>query len=439
MGSCLDASWLHIRFFVMALFCTIIGITLTGLGTTIVVYVLWTGTENVIYRGWTSARAIYALSRLSSEDVDNFIKSYEVFTKDSIDTETKINPDDKYSIDEQHVVNWYKIITNLAAIGEIEKMYIPPLLNEDLGIYGNQLEYERSIARKLIAGVNDLDDGPICASKIEDIRNMSDFETKNLFGSESGYDEEYLEFERMSLSKVKFLEIGCGRGRIAHHIASYTGASIVGINIAKDQVLEARRHAFKNPLTWYNGNSLEFIHRSMNDLPYPFGDNSFDGFYHVQAMSYASDVNEIFKELFRVLKPGAMLILCDWFVLDGYNPTNSIHLKLMRRTKALIGAVRTPTVGEYHMALEKAGFVVKESKNFKQVALIENARNFFMPVGTFVDVLANIGIVPQYATVLLQRLNKYVDDCLLATEMDIFTAVYEIVAQKPLEVESLKN
>jgi len=96
---------LHIRFLVTALFCTIVGITLIGLGTTVAVYVLWTGTEDVIYRGWTSARAVYALSRLSNEDVENFIKSYEVFTKDSIDTETKLNPDDKYSIDEQHIVN----------------------------------------------------------------------------------------------------------------------------------------------------------------------------------------------------------------------------------------------------------------------------------------------------------------------------------------------
>jgi len=326
------------------------------------------------------------------------------------------------------------VISNLAAIGEIEKMYIPPLMKDDRGIYGNQLEYERYIARLLIAGVNDLDDGPRCASKIEDMRNMNDFEMENLNSSESGFDEEYLEFERVSLSEVKFLEIGCGRGRIAHHIASYTGASVVGINIANDQVLDARKHALTNPLPGYNGNSLEFIQRSMNELPYPFAENTFDGFYHVQAMSYASDIDAILNELFRVLKPGATLIFCDWFVLDGYNPKNSIHLKLMRRTKALIGAVRTPTVSEYHLALEKAGFVVRESKNLEQVTLIENARNFFMPIGTFVNFLANVGILPQYASVLLQRLNKYVDDCLLATEMDIFTAVYEIVAQKPVVV-----
>jgi len=428
----------YLRLFTITWFCTCVAIPILGLGVTVVTYVFWTGTEGIIYRGVTAVKAVRALSRLSSEDVDNFIKSYEVFTKDTVDLVKKRHPDDKYSIDEQHVINYYKIMTNLAALGEIEKMYVPPLMSEERGIFGNQLEYERSIARKLVSGVNDLEEehGPSCASNIEDMKKLSDFSVGSLSRSTSGLDAEFLEFEQKSLSKVRFLEIGCGRGRIAHNIASYTGVSVVGLNIAEDQILEAQRHARTNPMAWHNGNSLEFIQRSMNDLPYPFEANTFDGFYHVQAMTYASDVDAILKELYRVLKPGAKLVFCDWFVMDAYNPKNSIHLKLMRRTKALIGAIKTPTVGEYHRALEKAGFVIQESKNLNQLALIQNARDFFMPIGRLVDFLAYVGVLPEYTSLLLRRLNKYVDDCILATEMGLFTMVYEIVAQKPVEVLS---
>ena len=33
----------------------------------------------------------------------------------------------------------------------------------------------------------------------------------------------------------KVLDVGCGRGRIVHHVASYTGAKVVGLNVDKTQ------------------------------------------------------------------------------------------------------------------------------------------------------------------------------------------------------------
>ncbi len=39
------------------------------------------------------------------------------------------------------------------------------------------------------------------------------------------------------------LELGCGRGRIAHHVARLTGAKVVGLNIGDDQIANAIDYA----------------------------------------------------------------------------------------------------------------------------------------------------------------------------------------------------
>ena len=38
----------------------------------------------------------------------------------------------------------------------------------------------------------------------------------------------------------KVLDVGCGRGRVAHHMASYSGAHVTGINIDHSQVKMAK-------------------------------------------------------------------------------------------------------------------------------------------------------------------------------------------------------
>ena len=60
-----------------------------------------------------------------------------------------------------------------------------------------------------------------------------------------------------------------------------------------------------------------------------------------------------------MLKPGAKLSFLDWFMLEAYEDNNPEHRELLRKTKAIIGAVYTPRPEEYHAALEKAGYVAK--------------------------------------------------------------------------------
>lgn len=107
---------------------------------------------------------------------------------------------------------------------------------------------------------------------------------------------------------------------------------------------------------------LNFIKASFNEK-FPFPDNTFDGLYNIQALSYSIDYNHVFGEIFRVMKPGAKLSFLEWFIYDNYDANNATHVELMRRNKAIIGAVYNPTTKDMTDALKKVGFDIVVDEN----------------------------------------------------------------------------
>jgi len=228
------------------------------------------------------------------------------------------------------------------------------------------------------------------------------------------------------------LDVGCGRGRIAHHVAQYSGAKVVGLNIDRTQIGMAEAHAKAEGM---HGSQLEFVQGNYNhDLP--FANGTFDGLYHVQALTYVQDLDRLLLEMFRVLKPGAKLSFLDWFKLDNYRPDDPHHRKLLAETKAVIGAVRTPSPEEYSEALRRAGFRVISSSEAStdgghQWPLIVQAESFFTVVQALVEFLTRCGILPGHFQVILQRLNQGGASFVEADKLGLFTTSWQVIAQKP--------
>eukprot|EP00547_Thalassionema_nitzschioides_P009466 CAMPEP_0194229180 /NCGR_PEP_ID=MMETSP0156-20130528/43752_1 /TAXON_ID=33649 /ORGANISM="Thalassionema nitzschioides, Strain L26-B" /LENGTH=386 /DNA_ID=CAMNT_0038961719 /DNA_START=35 /DNA_END=1195 /DNA_ORIENTATION=+ len=354
-------------------FSAAIGVLLVAL---IVTYITSTGTVDLWYRFSTSMHAFGGILSLDNKEIQAFIDSYEIFDKEIITPE-----------DEGKIKDYYRVLNHLCALGEVEKMYIPPVYDLNRGVYENQLLFEEDMAKTLNVGPGDT-----------------------------------------------LLELGCGRGRISNHMARLTGAKVVGVNIDSDQIGNARKYAETTGLA--QKGLLEFHQRSFND-PLPFADNSFDGFYHVQALTYAQDLDKLFAELFRVVKPGAKISFLDWFILDAFDESNKEHADLLRKTKALIAAVYNPRPSEYIEKLQKAGFIVhfskEASKSGHQYPLIQKARDFFMPLGTMVDYLTYWKLIPPQTSQLLDRLNLYVDDFIKSDSLGLFTTSWWIVGEKPLD------
>lgn len=339
-----------------------------------------------LYRMSTAVRSFRALYTLPPNQVDSFLKSYDIFDHDwsNEDDLRRQLGDDYYSEVKRKIVDYYSVLNHLCTLGEIEKMYIPPAMDLSRSISENQTLFEQQMARDL------------------ELKDSS-----------------------------RALDIGCGRGRIACGMALYSGASVTGVNLDPGQVASGNEYARRQGLS----TRCRFQVGDMNDLPFPFPDASFDAVYHVQAFSYARDFEKLFGEIYRLLKPGAKFACLDWVTLSNYDPGNPHHLDLMRRIKPLIGAIGTPTVEQYVAPMRKAGFEILASTNASigglQAPLIETAERFYARASTLIELSIKCRVLPRHFKALFDRLTKDGDALIEADRAGLSTTSYYIVARKP--------
>lgn len=338
------------------------------------------------YRVGTILKSFKTLYTLPQEKIDAFLNSYNIYDHDWANEEEMIRDmGPEYSKEVgRKLCDYYSVLNHLCSLGQVEKMYIPPIMDLSKGIMANQVLFEKRMAKDL-----GLKPGDHC------------------------------------------MDIGCGRGRIANHMASHTGAHVIGMNIDADQVASARRFAIGKNMA----HQCEFKIHDMNNLPLPYADNSMDAGYQVQAFSLSKNLEKLFADLYRILKPGGKMACLDWFRLDKYDPKNPEHAELMRRIKPLIGAIGTPSIEEFTRAMEKAGFKViineNASINGLQAPLIENADKMFTFLNRLINGCVRCKILPKHFELLFNRLTKDGEAFVEADRKGLVTTCHYIVGQKP--------
>jgi sterol 24-C-methyltransferase len=330
---------------------------------------------------WTSFRY---LANLTPKEVDDFMASYVIY---NLDWENKQQMTEVLGPNYQEKVgdclkSYYGVLNHLCALGDVEKMYIPPWMSRKASVLENQILYERSIAQDIGLRVGD-----------------------------------------------KVLDLGCGRGRVAAHMAQHSGAQVTGLNIDPNQVAQAK--SFNEE----RGLQNNFIQQDFNSLPLPFADESFDAFYQIQALSLCKDLPALFREIFRVVKPGSKISLLDWISLPAYEPKNLEHAELMRRVKPLIGAVGTPTQESLETALKEAGFEIVKSENASidglQAPLIDTVDLYFRSLRQVILALVKLHMLPRHFKTLINRLCLDGQAFVKMDNMRLATTSYSIIAQKP--------
>lgn len=339
----------------------------------------------------TFTKSFSYLRNLSKEQVDNFMASYVIYSLDWADEAQmieKLGPDYQKRVGDS-LAAYYGVLNHLCALGDVEKMYIPPAINMKVSVRENQMLYERSIARHIGLKPGD-----------------------------------------------RVLDLGCGRGRVAAHIAKYSGAHVTGLNIDPDSIAQAK------VLNEELGLGNDFVVKDFNDLPLPFENDTFDGFYNIQAFSLARDHKALFREIFRVLKPGARFSSLDWIKYPAYNESNPEHAELMRRTKPLIGAVGTPTSSSFEEALREAGFSIIRSDNAStatdglQAPLIDKVDLYFRSLRHIILGMVKIKLLPPHFKMLINRLCLDGKAFVKMDEMRLTTTSYRFIAEKPVSVNS---
>jgi cyclopropane fatty-acyl-phospholipid synthase-like methyltransferase len=107
------------------------------------------------------------------------------------------------------------------------------------------------------------------------------------------------------------LDVGCGVGGPACHLARWTGARFRGLtpNTAQRQI--ARESALKQKLT----HQVSFDEGYAGALPYP--DGSFDAVLFFESPCHFPDRAQFFSEAWRVLKPAGRLAGQDWLASES--------------------------------------------------------------------------------------------------------------------------
>ena len=251
------------------------------------------------------------LRSLSDAELEEFLTSYKIFENDDCndlrDYEAGVA---MVGFDDNGMMNaYYQTLHKLCCLGSVEKMYIPPTMDPARSVHDNQILYEQSLVRTL--------------------------------GVEPG---------------DAVLEIGCGAGRIAAHVASATGATVRGINIDPTQVARGNVHARER------GIDAEFYTGDMNER-LAFDDATLDAVYGVQPFTYARDMAHVVSEIHRVLKPGGRLVMLDCVLLDAFDGQDPTHRERLRGTRALIGLGGFWHHKYWARAITDAGFTLVHSRN----------------------------------------------------------------------------
>jgi SAM-dependent methyltransferase len=143
------------------------------------------------------------------------------------------------------------------------------------------------------------------------------------------------------------LEIGCGSGLYALHLASRLGCRITGLDLNPHGIATATQTAAATGL-----DSLACFEQCDASEPLPFSDANLDAAFANDALCHIPRRDSLLRELFRVLRPGSHLLFSDALIIAGLISNEELA------TRASIGPYFFSPPGENERLLTAAGFTL---------------------------------------------------------------------------------
>ena len=287
----------------------------------------------------------------------------------------------------KEIVNCYNVLNDLCTLGNVQKMYIPPLLDKTKSFKENQVLNEISLVNKL------------------------------------NIDKD-----------SRLLELGCGCGRISQLISSNFDCNVYGINIDNKQIENARKFKLKK-----GNKKTNFIHGDFNN-PLQFENNYFDGIYAVQPLTYCNDLLKNFKEFFRVLKPGKRIIIQDLTLLDNFDKNNKEHIEKTFKARLVMEAGGMWHYKFWNNCATQAGFNIISSNpaetpynlDIPDLPLLKSEHKNYDKINKFIKFLEKLRIIPNYVSKLIERLREGADELIEMEEQKLLTMSWNLLLEKPL-------
>lgn len=153
------------------------------------------------------------------------------------------------------------------------------------------------------------------------------------------------------------LDVGCGLGGAARFIAQRYNNRVTGIDLTEEFV-----ETGKSLCGWVNlDKQVTLHHGSATEMP--FHDELFDGAYMLHVGMNIEDKDRLFREVFRVLRPGSIFGVYDIMRIDEGGLTYPVPWATERSTS------RLATPEQYQQALGNAGFEISAKNSRREFAL----------------------------------------------------------------------
>lgn len=239
------------------------------------------------------------------------------------------------------------------------------------------------------------------------------------------------------------LDVGCGVGGPMREVARFSGARVIGLNNNAYQIKKGEKYNQESSLaalcSFVNGDFTQ---------PLTFEDNTFDGVFSFEAICYARNTAEVYKEMFRVLKPGTYFTGTDWCMTAKYSPRDPHHIKIKQGIEKGNGIYNLCSSDNIINSLKKCGFELIETKDLASEAI---SNTWYEPLqsgwsikgfsrttpGRFlttqmIRVMELLRFVPRGSTSVTHFLNCGADNLIKGGQLGIFTPGFFFLARKPL-------
>ena len=266
-------------------------------------------------------------------------------------------------------------------------------------------------------------------------------------------EESKVRHQRLMIDKLDLregmsvIDVGCGLGGPMRRVVREGGVRVLGVNNNELQLEKAKALNAEAGIA----DMVDYLACSFMDMD-SIADDTFDRGYAIESTCHAPDKAGAFAEIFRTLKPGALLWGQEMCLTDTFDPDNERHQAIKQELKHGIALNDIATMGEVNAALEAAGFEVLEGIDRGVVAEGDLTTPWYKPMdgrhGTLgnafrqtplgrktIEIVSRLAelvrIFPKGSADVIELLDRTANAYVAGGKTGIFTPLYCFLAKKP--------